>query len=146
MASDDSFTHMIFFIASIVIAVSIAGTLIAVTGLMVDEVRTKGTNAASEMGSSIVISNDPRHVPHDNDTLTLYIKNTGEVTQTYQDLIIFIDGEYVTYGGRLVGTGNGQWSTGRVVEITAMIGLGPGDHTAKVILANGVSDTLEFRV
>ncbi len=146
MASDDSFTQMIFFVASIIVAVSIAATIIGVTGLMTEEMRTKANNAASEMGSSIVFVNDPRHVPYEGGVVTFYIKNTGETAQSYQKLIIFIDGEYRDFNASIVGSSGGNWVTGGVLEVTATIALDNGDHTAKAILSNGVSDTLDFRL
>ena len=146
MASDDSITQMIFFIASIIVAVTIAGTIIGITGLMADEMRVKSDNAVSVMGSSITIVNDPRHVPYENGTITIYIKNTGELPQSYRDLIIFIDGQYIEFEADLVGPGGNTWVTGRVIEISATLVLGAGDHTAKAILGNGVSDTLDFRL
>lgn len=146
MASDDSVTQMIFFIASIIVAVSIAGTIIGVTGMMSDEMRTKANSAVSEMGSSIVFANDPRHVPYQDGVITLYIKNTGDVTQNYQDLIIFIDGQYVEFDADIVGSSGQNWVTGAVIEVTATIVLDSGDHTAKAILGNGVSETLDFRL
>lgn len=146
MASDDSFTQMIFFVASIIVAVSIAATIIGVTGLMTEEMRTKANNAASEMGSSIVFVNDPRHVPYEGGVITFYIKNTGETAQSYQKLIIFIDGEYRDFNASIVGSSGGNWVTGGVLEVTATIALDNGDHTAKAILSNGVSDTLDFRL
>jgi flagellar protein FlaG len=146
MASDDSITQMIFFIASIIVAVSIAGTIIGVTGLMAEEMRTKANNAVSEMGSSIVIINDPRRVPYEDGVITLYIKNIGEVTQSYGDLILFIDGQFVEFEVEKVGSGSDNWVTGGVIEVTATIVLDAGDHTAKAILGNGVSDTLDFRL
>ncbi len=146
MASDDSITQMIFFIASIIVAVTIAGTIIGITGLMADEMRVKSDNAVSVMGSSITIVNDPRHVPYENGTITIYIKNTGELPQSYRDLIIFIDGQYIEFEADLVGPGGENWVTGRVIEVTATLMLGAGDHTAKAILGNGASDTLDFRL
>lgn len=146
MASDDSITQMIFFIASIIVAVTIAGTIIGITGLMADEMRIKSDTAVSVMGSSITIVNDPRNVPYENGIITLYIKNTGDLSQSYQDLIIFIDGQYIEFEADLVGPGGNTWVTGRVIEISATLVLGAGDHTAKAILGNGVSDTLDFRL
>lgn len=146
MASDDSFTQMVFFVASIIVAVSIAGTIIGVTGLMAEEIRNKANDAASEMSSSLVFVNDPRQVPYDNGTITFYIKNNGEMVQSYQQLIIFIDGEFTEFDARIMGSSSENWVTGEVIEVTASIVLAEGDHTAKAILANGVSDTLDFRL
>ena len=146
MASDDSFTQMIFFIASIIVAVSIAGTIRGVSGVLANEMRTKADSAASEMGSAIVFLNDPRHVPYEGGVITLYIKNIGEIPQSYHDLIIFIDGEYTEFDARMVNSSSENWVTGEVIEVTATIMLEEGEHTAKAILGNGVSDTLDFRL
>lgn len=146
MASDDSFTQMIFFIASIIVAVSIAGTIIGVSGVLANEMRTKADSAASEMGSAIVFLNDPRNVPYEDGVITLYIKNVGEMSQSYNDLILFIDGEYTEFDARIVNSSSENWVTGAVIEVTATIALEEGDHTAKAILENGVSDTLDFRL
>ena len=146
MASDASFTQTIFFIASIVIAVSIAGTMIAVTGMMADEVRTKAGAAASEMGSSIVIINDPRQVPYDEGQIIIYIKNVGSTAPSYRNMLIFLDGEFIEYDARLLDGTNETWSIGSVVEATITADVQEGDHTVKVVLSNGISDTLDFRI
>ena len=146
MASDASFTQTIFFIASIVIAVSIAGVLMGMTGMMVDEMKVKADATASEMGSSIAIVNDPRNVPYSEGRLTLYIKNLGNVAPSYESLLIFIDGEYIEYYADLINGANRTWSTGSVIEVTVMADIAPGDHTVKAILSNGISDTLDFRL
>ncbi len=146
MASDASFTQTIFFIASIVIAVSIAGTMIAVTGMMADEVRTKAGAAASEMGSSIVIINDPRQVPYDEGQIIIYIKNVGSTVPSYKGMLIFLDGEFIEYDVRLLDGAKETWTIGSVVEATITANVQEGDHTVKVVLSNGISDTLDFRI
>ena len=146
MASDASFTQTIFFIASIVVAVSIAGTIIAVSGMMADEVRTKAGAAASEMGSSIVIINDPRQVPYDDGQLTIYIKNVGSTVPSHRDMLIFLDGEFIEYDARLLDDSRDTWSIGSVVEATITANMQAGDHTVKIVLTNGISDTLDFRI
>lgn len=146
MASDASFTQTIFFIASIVVAVAIAGTMIGVTDMMADEVRIKAAASASEMGSSIVIINDPRQVPYADGQMIIYIKNVGSTTPSYKDMLVFLDGEYIDYDASLLDGNNKTWSIGSVVEATVSASMMPGDHSIKVVLSNGVSDTLDFRL
>jgi archaellum component FlaG (FlaF/FlaG flagellin family) len=113
---------------------------------MAQELKMKSETMSNEMGTSIKIVNDPRHVPYGEGVITLYIENIGEMSQSYNDLILFIDGEYTEFDAKIVNSSSGNWVTGEVIEITATIALEEGDHTAKAILGNGVSDTLDFRL
>ena len=146
MASDASFTQTIFFIAPIIVAVAIAGTMIGVTDMMADEVRTKAAASASEMGSSIVIINDPRQVPYADGLVTIYIKNVGSTTPSYKDMLVFLDGEYIEYDAEPIDGTNKTWSSETTIKVTISAGMMPGDHSVKVVLSNGVSDTLDFRL
>lgn len=146
MASDASFTQTIFFIASIVTAVAIAGTMIGVTSMMADEVRTKAVASASEIGSSIVIINDPRQVPYADGRLTIYIKNVGSTVPSYENMLVFLDGEYVEYDAGPIDGTDKTWSTETTIKISISANMMPGDHSIKVVLSNGVSDTLDFRL
>ena len=70
MAADSSFTQMLFFIAAIVVAVSVSGVLIGVSNSMANELKVKSETMSNEMGTEIKIINDPRHVPYQNGDLT----------------------------------------------------------------------------
>ncbi len=146
MAAESSFTQMLFFIASILVAVSISGVIIGISGSMAQEIQTKANNASSEMGTSILFVNDPRYVPYHDGNLTLYLKNIGDITLYNYNMLIFIDGEYIDHSVQVVGTNSTAWTPGNTIEIHAEIVLQPGDHSAKAITANGVSDTMDFRL
>jgi archaellum component FlaG (FlaF/FlaG flagellin family) len=145
MAADSSFTQTIFFIAAIVVAVSISGVLIGVSASMANELRVKSDATAEKMSTDIELINDPRHVPYADGVLTLYLKNTGEVTLSYNNTVILIDGQYIDYVP-VVNDAAGQWSPGKTLQITAQVELGAGDHSAKAVTSNGVSDTMTFRI
>lgn len=146
MASDASFSETILFIASIVVAVSVAGTIMGVTGMMADEVRVKMDASVDEMGSSIVIINDPRHMPYADGQLTLYIKNVGITAPQYKGIIILLDGEYVEQEAGLIGGSGSTWPRGGVLEVKIRADIMPGDHSIKAMLPNGASDTFDFRL
>jgi archaellum component FlaG (FlaF/FlaG flagellin family) len=146
MASDATFSENILFIASLVVAVSIAGMIMGVTAMMADEVRVKAEASADEMGSSIVVINDPRHMPYADGQLTLYVKNVGVTSPPYKGLIVLLDGEYVEYDATLLNGSGNAWPRGSVLEIVVNANVASGDHTIKVILPNGASDTFVFRL
>jgi flagellar protein FlaG len=146
MAAESSFTHMLFFIAAIVVAVSVAGVLIGVSNSMANEIRLKSDSLASEMGTEITIINDPRQVPYSNGTLTLYLKNTGDITLNYNGIGIFIDGQYLDGLAITSEEGSPYWQPTHTLELQVTVALEPGDHMAKVVMPNGVSDTMAFRI
>lgn len=146
MAADSSFSHIIFFIASILVAVSVAGVIIGISGSMAQEIKLKADSAVSEMGTSVVLLNDPREVPYSNGTLTLYLKNTGDISQDYDDIMIFIDGQYVTRTVVPINGNAAALAPGGTVRLDAEAALGPGDHSVKAAVAHGGSAAMDFRI
>ena len=60
MAADTAITHMVFFIASILVAASIAGVIIAVSNNMANDLVAKENGISDTMQTNIEIINDPR--------------------------------------------------------------------------------------
>jgi len=144
MAADGSFTQMLFFIAAIVVAVSVSGVLIGVSNSMAQELKVKAESTSDQMGTSIQFVNDPRHVPYEDGSLILYIKNVGDITLNCKEIVIFIDGQYIN--DAFVVSANNNWLVGEMIEIRANATLATGDHLAKASMANGVSDSMDFRI
>ncbi len=94
MASDASVTHMIFFIAAVVVAASMAGVFISVGYEMAQKIDVESEAMTEAMQSEIAIINDPAMVPYDGTSLTIYVENTGSSTLTTQGLFVMMDGSY----------------------------------------------------
>jgi flagellar protein FlaG len=146
MAADSSFTQMFFFIAAIVVAVSVSGVIIGISNSMVNELKMKSDTLRTELGTDIEIVNDPRKVPYTDGNLTIYLKNVGDITLKYNNIVILIDGQYVNGTSVVNEYSGGIWPIGKTVEMQITVSLSTGDHEIKAVMPNGVSDTMSFRI
>ena len=147
MASDASVTHMIFFIAAVLVAGSMAGVFLSVGYEMAKKIEVESNTMTEAMQSDIAIINDPAMMPYDGTSLTLYVENTGSSTLMTSGLFVMMDGSYVNDTVlQVVGRSGAEWIPSTVLQITIDISLVPGDHDVKVITGDGEADSLTFRV
>ena len=147
MASDASVTHMIFFIAAVVVAASMAGVFISVGYEMAQKIDVESEAMTEAMQSEIAIINDPAMVPYSGTSLTIYVENTGSSTLDTQGLFVMMDGGYSNDTAlQILGSEGAQWVPSAVLQITINISLAPGDHVVKVITGDGEADSLKFRI
>jgi flagellar protein FlaG len=147
MGSDASVTHMIFFIAAVLVAGSMAGVFLSVGYEMAKKIELESESMTEAMQSDIAIINDPAMMPYDGTSLTLYVENTGSSTLMTSGLFVMMDGSYVNDTVlQVVGRSGAEWIPSTVLQITIDISLVPGDHNVKVITGDGEADSLTFRV
>jgi archaellum component FlaG (FlaF/FlaG flagellin family) len=144
--SDSGTTQVIFFVAAIVVAGALSGVFIGLSSNMANAVEKRAINFSDKLDSSIKVINDPAFMPYENSTLTLYVKNTGSVSLLPTDLLVLIDGKDQNSSHWTIIGGSAQWVPGIVLEIHLNIILANGDHTAKVVITNGISDSMGFRI
>lgn len=146
MGFETSATHIVFFIAAVVLAGAVVGTLSSQIGEFQGDINSRGNLLSDELSTDIRVINDAGNVP--NGPLILYVLNTGERPLNPNSTIVFVDGQpYTTLGFDVLETSEDTWRTGRVLEITVTgLTVSAGDHRAKVSVSHGVSDTLRFRI
>jgi archaellum component FlaG (FlaF/FlaG flagellin family) len=144
--SDSGTTQIIFFVAAVVVAGSLSGVFIGLSSNMANAVENRANNFSDKLDTSIKIINDPAFMPYNNTNLTLYIKNTGSIPLLPTDLLVLIDGQDQNSSSWTIMGGSSQWVPGLVLEIHLNIILANGDHTAKVVISNGISDSMGFRI
>jgi len=102
---------------------------------------------AEKMSTSIEIVNDPRLVPYDGETLTVYVMNTGVMDLSMSDITVFTDGfPSEIKSVALIDGGGTVWQPSKIVRLSVGASLSQGDHVLKVMLDNGNYDLLEFRI
>lgn len=157
-----SVSHLVIFIASMLVAATVAGAL--VTG--VDRISTSVADRSeatsedirtdlsiiSDAGSDAIYEED-----EDGGTITLLVKNTGSrnLAASSDQLDVLVNGQYVPRDDVTVTSlegGEFDWYTGSVVRIeidlssvTADGTLETGDHRVQVS-ANADREVLQFRV
>jgi flagellar protein FlaG len=146
-----SVSHLVIFIASIVVAAGVAGTLVT----QVDRVSTSITDQNEELedqiDSDIEIISDtgsPGSIYDDTDgELTLYVKNTGdtELGADADAVDVLIEGSFNTPENVTLVDGAQRWSSGTVVEIVVEASLEPDTPTRVTVVASENEDTIRFR-
>ena len=149
MGADTAASHLIFFIVSVIIALSVAGGIF-MNVQSISTAATMGSKTFSQqLRTDITIINDPEKIPYDAGTsnYTFYVKNTGKEDLFPQYITVLIDGSLVPDGNlnKTILNGDAMWMPGDVLEINATVSIDPGSHSLRVITENGVEDSFEFR-
>jgi flagellar protein FlaG len=140
---------MILFIASMLIAASVAGVFTDTVGQLSNAIDDQGLQVSQEVRTDIeVISDSGADGIYDGSTISLHVKNTGSETLAAdgEAINVFIDGGFVSPEDvtvTLVG-GASSWRPGEVVRLDlAESGLS-GDVRVKIVV-NGDEEVFEFR-
>jgi len=90
-------THVVFFIASVIIASAVSGVFIAVIDDVMTSFSERGKRIEENLDTKFKIINDPDNIPISGNDYLFYIKNIGckELATTNVTFKIFIDGEIV---------------------------------------------------
>lgn len=144
-----SITHLILFIASLIVAASVAGVLTTEVGRVSDALSDQGLDTSHEIRADFeIISDSGSSNVYDTstDNVTLYLKNTGSTRLGggSTDFDVILDG---TYHPNLQVTvlDDEIWGPGDVVRLSVHApDLESGDHRIKVIV-DGDEEVFEFR-
>lgn len=146
-----SVSTLIIFIASIIVAASVAGTMTAGVSQLGDALDDRSVDVAGEIRTDVTIISDPGSgaiYDDGTETVTLLVKNTGSRTlSTDPDTLdVIIDGEYRTDVDTAVVSGEADWQPGATIEVTVRntpLEL-DASHRA-VVVVNDDRESLDFR-
>lgn len=146
MASVSS-SHLILFIASLIIAASVAGTFTQGVQRLSSALGERSIDVSSDIRSDISIISDPGSGAIANDDeITVLVKNTGSrsLDAESDQIEVLVDGKYQT-GVSVTVVDGAVWDVGNVAKLTISApSLSSGDHRVKIIV-NGDEDILRFR-
>jgi len=148
MGAGASATQMVFFITSVIIALSVVGAIFLNIQSISSAAIVGSKTLAEQLKTDITIINDPEYIPYSSGNYSFYIKNTGKEGLGIQYISVIIDGTIVT-DSNLNKTilGGGQiWLSGDVLQIDAETSLASGSHNLRIITGNGIEDTLLFGI
>ena len=91
-------THIIFFVAAVIVAGTVSGVFITVTLNVTSSLSEKGKRVSEQLDTEFKIINDPKNIPLSSGYYLFYLKNVGnrEITTTNETYQIFIDGEIIS--------------------------------------------------
>ena len=145
-----SITHLVLFIASLLVAASVAGVLTDEVGRLSEAINDQGLDASKDVRTDVeIISDSGSSDSVYNDTtrnITIYVKNTGsqQLVASADGMDVLVDGEYQTNVNVTV-LDDTTWDTNDVarLRIYRPDGLAAGDHRIKVVV-NGDEEVFEF--
>lgn len=150
-----SVSHLVLFIASLVVAAGVAGTLVTEVDRVSQSVSQHGDEVSETIETDIeVISDtgsDAIYNSSGNENVTVLVKNTGSRTLAADpgSIDVLVDGVFIPPDdvtvARADGSGDRAWKPGSVVEIEIDRALDGGDHRVTVRV-HGNEAVLQFRV
>lgn len=149
-----SVTHLIIFIASMIVAASVAGVLITEVEEVSSALSDRGEDVSAEIGTDISIISDPRAGIVEGDVVELLVKNTGTESIAFDEgaLTVLLNGELVEQEDLSVepadtDTGADRWQRGEVAEvtITRADSIEEGDDVRVVVQTQETRDTIQTR-
>ncbi|MFB6078481.1 MAG: flagellar protein G [Halarchaeum sp.] len=146
-----SVSHMILFIASLIVAASVAGTMTNGVDQLSGAIQDQSLNMADTVRSNVEIISDPAEPVYDRNgqgNVELLVKNTGSDAPPpdASSVDVLLDGRYeANVDVTLVDGAGGRWRSGDVVRLTIPAdNLASGDHRVKVVV-DGDSEVFRFR-
>jgi len=148
-----SASHLILFIASVLVAASVAGTITTTVGRLSDGVSQQGDALSQDVQTDIEIISDSGAPVYDRDgngNITVLVKNTGSRSLVPQpsQLDVLVDGQFQSAVGVTVvdGASPDSWQPGDVVRVNVSVpNLDAGDHRVQVAV-NGDKEVFRFNL
>jgi len=144
-----STSHLILFIASLIIAASVAGTFMSGVERLSGALGDRSIDVSSDIETDVEIISDPGSgavYNASNGNVTVLVKNTGstDLQATKDQIEVLLDGKYQSSVSMKVVDGP-TWSVGNVARVNISTGgISNGDHRVKLTV-NGDEEVLEFR-
>lgn len=137
-------THVIFFVAAVIVAGMVSGVFIAVTMNVTTSLSNRGDRVAEQLNTDFDIINDPNIIPLAGSYYHFYLKNVGgmRLTTTNETFQVFIDGEFI--GIPQYYFENTSIPVEGVTVLYVNITLAGGDHTLRVVGPQAVDREFAF--
>jgi len=145
-----SVSHLIIFIAAMIVASSVAGVLTTTVNDIGEAIDEQGLSVSDDIRAEVDIINDPgADVVNESanpDRVELYVKNTGstELTTNAENVDVFINGQFRTADNvTIVSSDTDVWGRNEVarIDIEDTSPVNQGENRAKVRV-DGAEDTL----
>lgn len=147
MGAGTSATQLIFFITSVIIALSVVGGLFMNIESISSAAIIGSKTLSSQLKTDITVINDPEIIPYSSGKYTFYVKNTGieEIDKNYTNVLI--NGTLISESNlnKTIVSGGTIWQAGDILKIIVTVTLPSGSHTLRIITSNGIVDNFPFR-
>jgi len=137
-------THVIFFVAAVIVAGMVSGVFIAVTMNVTTSLSNRGDRISEQLDTNFVIINDPNIIPVMAGYYLFYLKNIGDakLTTTNQTFQIFIDGDIAAAPQYYFESTSIPAEGVTTLYINATLSV--GDHLLRVVGPQGIDTEFAF--
>jgi flagellar protein FlaG len=137
-------THVIFFVAAVIVAGMVSGVFIAVTMNVTTSLSNRGDRVTEQLNTDFDIINDPNIIPMTGSYYSFYLKNIGgmRLTTTNQTFQVFIDGELI--GIPQYYFENTSIPIEGITTLHVNTTLASGDHTLRIVGPQAVDKEFAF--
>jgi len=145
-------SELVLFIASLLIAGTVAGGLYMITQDISDGITVRGKDLSYNLRVNFEIINDPENIPVSDGAYIFYVKNIGKVPFTFDNnsVVVFIDGNLIPPANltftNLDDPGSNNLQPYDIGEIQVATLLSAGYHKIVVVLADGKRRSLIFKI
>ncbi len=141
--------HIILFIAVVIVASSLSVMMATTVQKISVGMEQQGNRVQKLLTTDFEIINDPTNIPTKTTVSTayvFYVKNTGtnSFPFTNRSITVLIDGDVIPSAN--ITTSPSLLNPGQTGEVDVVTTLTAGYHTIKIVLYNGVSSSLVFRI
>ncbi|QLG49267.1 flagellar protein G [Natrinema halophilum] len=148
----DSVSTLILFIAAMLVAAGVAGTLVTNVNELSNSVDTQSDDVTDKIDTDIeIISDSGSQAVYNSsgaENITLLVKNTGKKTLPAKsgELDVLVNGSYVSSSefAVTVRDGGGSWRDGTVAELEIDRSISTPDEHRVVVIVNDAEEVFEF--
>ena len=140
-------THVIYFIAAIIIAGAVSGVFVAVVQDVTNSFSDRGERVKDQLDIEFKIISDPDNIPTSASDYIFYLKNIGsiEIPTSNQVFTIFIDGEIIVSSNYNFSQSTTQ-SESTVSLYVDQSEISSGDHKLRLIGPQDIEEDFIFTI
>lgn len=140
-------THVVYFVAAIIVAGVVSGVLVAVTNDISSGLSKRGDRLREELDTEFKIINDPDNIPNMSGFYHFYIKNVGGrmITTSNTTFTLLINGEIISFNNFSFSDETihpGEYTTMNVkIDVISQ-----GNHKIRLVGPSDVKDEFKFKI
>ena len=140
-------THIVFFIAAVIVAGAVSGIFTAVTLNISKSLKEKCERLRDKLDIDFEIINDPENIPLSDGYYLFYVKNIGDkkLETTNNTFQVFIDGNILSRDDYYFSS-NYTLQSDVVTLYISSTEISSGNHKLKLVGPRGVYDEFDFEV
>jgi archaeal flagellar protein FlaG len=140
-------THIIYFIASVIIASAVSGVLITITNNISTSLTETGERIQDQLDYEFKIINDPDNIPIVSSNYQFYLKNIGgkELATSTTEFNLFVDGEIIAAANYSFAASSIQVGEATTISV-ATSEISSGNHKLRVVGPQAVEDEFAFDI